>query len=126
MKLLGNSRKTDITFWKSGRIEISAWVAKSIGLHSGDVIDVFVDEQEGEYYLFVKLHAPFIGRHKAVAMKSNSAGNHFRANSKDITAFFLDECKASRYVKLACGEVCKLPSYGKAIPIIINNVIDAN
>lgn len=126
MRLLENSRKTDITFWKSGRIEISSWVARAIGLQNGDVIDIFFDDNEGEYYLYVKLRAPLIGRHVGVAFKSNRSGNHFRVYSKKIAEFFLSECKANFCVKLAVGQLCELPNYGKAIPIIINNIIDAN
>ena len=65
--ILGNTRKTDITFHTNGRIDISARVAGILSLQKGDVIDV-MDGGE-EFYIYVKLHAPTVGRHEAACSK---------------------------------------------------------
>ena len=49
--ILGNTRKADITFYASGRIDISARVAKHLQLSRGDVLDIMIDQDE--FYLYV-------------------------------------------------------------------------
>lgn len=44
--ILGNTRKADITFYASGRIDISARVAKHLQLSRGDVLDIMIDQDE--------------------------------------------------------------------------------
>ena len=60
--ILGNTRKADITFYASGRIDISARVAKHLQLSRGDVLDIMIDQDE--FYLYVRLRSPN-GRHEA-------------------------------------------------------------
>ena len=59
--ILGNTRKADITFYASGRIDISARVAKHLQLSRGDVLDIMIDQDE--FYLYVRLRSPN-GRHE--------------------------------------------------------------
>ena len=54
--ILGNTRKADITFYASGRIDISARVAKHLQLSRGDVLDIMIDQDE--FYLYVRLRSP--------------------------------------------------------------------
>ena len=76
--ILGNTRKTDITFRADGRIDIAARVASLLSLHKGDVIDVL--DGGGELYLYVKLHAPTVGRHEAACFPTHARSRHFRAS----------------------------------------------
>ena len=115
--ILGNSRKSDITFHCNGRICIAARVAKLLNLQHGDVIDIL--NGEGEYYLVVKHHAPVIGRHEGMIYRSNKQGNHCLASSTRLCRYILDECHAAEHIKLCCGELVTLPIYGLALPIII-------
>lgn len=119
--LLGNSRKADVTFCSSGRIDITARVAKSLNLRHGDVIDIMLDAHE--WYLYVKHRAPTVGRHEGMAFRSNGRGCHFRVWSKTLCNAILSECNVCGKVKLCVGEPVKLCVYGKALPVIIKNII---
>ena len=44
--ILGNTRKADITFYASGRIDISARVAKHLQLSRGDVLDIMIHQAD--------------------------------------------------------------------------------
>lgn len=114
--ILINSRKADIIFRRSGRINISARVAKSLGLACGDVIDIM--EDHGEYYLYIKHHAPVVGRHEGMVMRSNKSGNHFIAHSVTLSRYILSKCELYNTARLCCGEAINLPNYGTALPII--------
>ena len=67
--ILGNTRKADITFYASGRIDISARVAKHLQLSRGDVLDIMIDQDE--FYLYVRLRSPN-GRHEAITPRCSS------------------------------------------------------
>lgn len=114
--ILINSRKADIIFRRSGRINISARVAKSLGLACGDVIDIM--EDHGEYYLYIKHHAPVVGRHEGMVMRSNKSGNHFIAHSVTLSRYILSKCDLYNSARLCCGEALTLPNHGTALPII--------
>lgn len=119
--ILGNTRKADIIFYSSGRIDITASVAKAIDLQSGDVIDIMCGG--GEFYLYIKHHAPAVGRHEGTAYPSNQKGSHFRVWSKTLCTAILMECKVTdQKVKLCVGTPVSLNSC-KALPIITKNVI---
>lgn len=119
--VLGNTRKADIVFHASGRIDITARVAKSLDLQHGDVIDIMLGY--GEWYLYVKHRSPKVGRHEGMAFRSNGRGNHFRVWSKTLCNAILKECKISDKVKLCVGLPVNLKIYGKALPIIIKYII---
>jgi hypothetical protein len=119
--ILGNTRKADIVFHSSGRIDITARVAKSLGLQHGDVVDIMLNS--GEWYLYIKYHAPVYGRHEGMAYRSNARGNHFRVWSKALCNAILKECQASDKVKLCVSDPVDLYIYGKALPIIIKYIL---
>lgn len=119
--ILGNTRKADIVFHSSGRIDITARVAKSLGLQHGDIVDIMLDR--GEWYLYIKYHAPVYGRHEGMAYRSNARGNHFRVWSKALCNAILKECQASDKVKLCVSDPVDLYIYGKALPIIIKYIL---
>lgn len=118
--ILGNTRKADIVFCSSGRIDITARVAKTLGLQHGDVVDIMLGG--GEWYLYVKCHSPF-GRHEGMAFRSNSKGNHFRVWSKTLCDAVLKESGAKGKAKLCVGSPVNLPIYGTALPIIIKYIL---
>lgn len=119
--ILGNTRKADIVFSSSGRIDITARVAKSLGLQHGDVIDIMLDR--GEWYLYIKYHGPVAGRHEGMAYRDNAKGNHFRVWSKALCDAVLKECNVTGKVKLCVGTPVDLYIYGKALPIIIKYIL---
>lgn len=119
--ILGNTRKADIVFRSSGRIDITARVARCLGLQHGDVVDIMLDR--GEWYLYVKYHSPVNGRHDGMAYRSNARGNHFRVWSKALCNAVLTECQVDDKVKLCVGDPVDLYIYGKALPIIIKYIL---
>lgn len=119
--ILGNTRKADIVFHSSGRIDITARVAKSLRLCHGDVVDITCG---GEWYLFVKHRAPTVGRHEGMVFRSNAKGNHFRVWSRTLCRAVLDVCGATGdKVKLCVGEPVSHSVYGVMLPIIIKYII---
>ena len=116
--ILGNTRKADITFHSNGRIDISARVTGILSLQKGDVIDVM--DGGGELYLYVKLHAPTVGRHEAACFPTHSRSRHFRAWSKRLCQAMLPGGKA--HASLPAGDPVTLP-VGTAIPIICKHIL---
>ncbi len=115
--ILGNTRKADITFHRGGRIHISARIAKSLNLSRGDVVDIATDG--GETLLYVKHHAPTVGRHEGMVFPSNKRGYHCVASSATLCRYILSLCGDGDRASLCCGTAVDLPPYGKALPIII-------
>ena len=121
--ILGNTRKPDITFHACGRIDISARVSGILNLSKGDVIDVMGYDRE--YYLYVKFHAPVVGRHEASCFPTNRKGKSFRAWSKRLCRAILELINAaSEPVELSVGESVTLPGAGTALPIIYKNILN--
>lgn len=100
--LLGNTRKIDITFAASGRIDITAHVAKHLQLHRGDVLDVCTDGQE--YYLYVKHRAPAAGHHEATVFPTNRSGHNFRTWSRRLCNAILKASGTTDCARLCTGE----------------------
>ena len=57
--ILGNTRKADIVFYSSGRIDITSHIAKQLHLSRGDVLDIM--SENGESYLSYKRSLVMIG-----------------------------------------------------------------
>lgn len=120
--ILGNTRKTDITFHAGGRIDISARVVKTLSLQKGDVIDVM--DAGGEFYLYVKIHAPTVGRHEATCFPTHSRSCHFRAWSQKLCRALIKVGGASLCkVELSCGAPVDL-TVGTALPIIYRHILN--
>ena len=122
--LLDNTRRHDITFNVSGRIEISARATRALDLHPGDVIDVAIDEVRRECYLYIKHRAEKLsGRHKAQCHVTNSRVkkcNSLRAHSVELCRQMLDMRGYSAIqARLPVGDLIEIPGIGKALPIII-------
>lgn len=119
--ILGNTRRADISFYSSGKIDITSRITNALGIVDGDVIDIMMSK--GEYYLYVSVHASDIcGRHEAQCYPSKRGGRHFRAWCRRLCSVILSECSETTRVSLAAGEVVVMNGY-KAITIITRNII---
>ena len=120
--LLGHStRRSDVTFYRSGRIDITARIAKLIGLRAGDVIDI--GYEKGEYYLYRLYKAEdAIGRHEAQCISTHKGRLHpsrnLRAFSKHLTNCILSIAKADDIARVWCGNAVELDGHGTAVIII--------
>lgn len=123
--LIDSTRRPDISFYSSGRIDITARVSKILGIESGDVINVSTDGYE--YLLYVQLKASAInGTHEAACRPTSKRNTHnFRAHSIRL-------CKAMlKAVGTGLGEArlpIGKPFFSKeldstAIPIITHNLL---
>ena len=115
--ILGNTRKADIAFYASGRIDITSHVARHLHLQRGDVLDVLSDNGE-EFYLYVKHRAPTNGRHEATVYPSNKRGNNFRAWSHKLCAAMLQTCRANGNARLCVGTPISDSQNRTLLPII--------
>lgn len=101
--LLSNSRRHDISFYASGKIDISAHVARKLSLAPGDVIDIVCEY--GELYLYVKFRAgQYSGRHIGRVWSTAHGKGTFRTCSKKLTKAVLAgaEAKGER-LRCPCG-----------------------
>lgn len=121
--ILGNTRKTDITFRSDGRIDISAHVSKVLALQRGDVIDLL--DGDGELYMYVKFHAPTVGRHEATCFPTHPNSRHFRAWSQKLCRYVI-RASGSHLgkVELGVGSPTSLPAIGMALPIIYRHILN--
>jgi anaerobic selenocysteine-containing dehydrogenase len=115
-RIIGPTRRTDVSFYSDGRVELSSYVVKTLGLRHGDVVDVASDGHE--YFLFAAATEPRC-RHRAQCRETNPGGKHFRFNSVRLARTMLAVAGAQgrNYVHLPVGDV--VTAYGrKALTII--------
>lgn len=91
IRLLDKTRRHDITFYRNGRILITARVVRMLGLSPGDSINIAITD--GEYLLYA-LHNPF-GRHEAQCYPTKRGSHNFCANSARLTRAVLDASRTS-------------------------------
>ena len=100
--ILPPSRKHDITIHPSGKIDISARIARRLALSPGDIIDIA--EEEGEWYIYVKLRAgTYTGAHEGRVWPTNKSGGTFRLSSRPIAAAVLAAAGVQSRLRLPCG-----------------------
>ena len=119
--VLENSRKSDLTFWRDGHIDICARVSKALDLKAGDVIDIAVDEGfQREYYLYTRHTGGALnGRHAGTCRAVNGPRSRYlRVNNKKLTRFVLRHTGEQEQAHVMCGEVTDTP-LGRAMVIII-------
>ena len=124
--ILENTRKADITFHRSGRINISARVSRSLNLAHGDIIDIMAESAGRnivETYLYVKHRAPVVGKHEGMVFRSNKNGHHCIASSITLCRYIMSRCGGGDKVRLCCGTPVELQHYGTALPIIIKYIL---
>lgn len=119
--VLGSTRRPDITFHQSGKIDITARVSNAIDIQEGDVIDLA--EDRGEYYLYVRVKAcDAVGKHEGrcrPTKRSKNGGRNFRAYSKRLCDFVLACSGSHDRARVPAGKGEDIPTLGKAINIII-------
>lgn len=102
INLLPTSRKHDISFHPSGRIDISANVARRLALAPGDVIGIAAES--GECYIYVRLRAGrYAGRHEGRVWPTSGGRGSFRAQSKKLARAFLAAAGARGPLRCPCG-----------------------
>lgn len=118
-RIIGPTRRTDISFYSDGRVELSSYVVKTLGLQHGDVVDVASDGHE--YFLFAAVQAPQ-GRHRTQCRETNPGGKHFRFNSVRLARTMLEAAGAQGcdVVHLPVGDVAT--AYGKKALTIITHL----
>lgn len=115
-------RRPDITFHSSGLIDITAGVAKRIGLRRGDVIGVGIEG--GEYILYIRAKAGFHGIYQGRCFRSNKHGQYMRAHSVQIARAVLSVCgrSGSDAVRLYAGDTVT-GDFGTGVCLITKNPI---
>ena len=109
ISILPNSRKHDISFHASGRVDISAHIARKLSLAPGDVIDIV--QSGGEWYLYVKLRAgTYAGRHTGAVWSTAHGKGTFRTCSKSITKAVLAAARATGRLRCPCGSEMQIGS----------------
>lgn len=123
--LLDDSRKPDITFHSSGRIDITARVVKLLEICQGDVIDVMTDGLE--YMLYVRHRAANIsGAHEAQCYPTNRGRRtrNFRCHSRRLCQTLIAKVKPSASeLRLTAGELVNRPDLTckVLVPLITRN-----
>lgn len=113
VSLIKNTRKPDITFFRDGRILITARIVRILALLPGDAINIAVHNYEIPYqreqrqaclgsaecslnftkseYLLYAIHNP-VGRHEAQCYPTKRGSHNFCANSIRLSRALLDAC----------------------------------
>lgn len=114
--ILGNTRRSDISFSPNGKIDISSRIVKALGMGKGDVIDIMVEG--GEYYLYVSIRASAaFGRHEARCYPTQRGSRHFRTYCRRLCTSILSAAGTNGYARFAAGDPLMVNGR-KAIPII--------
>lgn len=101
--LVENQRRPDITFHGDGTINITAGVAKRLGLRKGDVIGVGI--HAGEYILYVRAKAGFHGMYQGRCFSTNKGNSHsLRAHSAQMARAVIQACGMTDSVRLYAGD----------------------
>lgn len=117
--LLQDTRLPDISFYASGRIDITSRLAKVLGLQCGDVIDISRDGSE--LYLHKRLSRKLIfGKHAATCRathKNVRTCNNLRVYYKPLAVQILRMAGVTDIAKLPVGEPVTVSGV-TAVPII--------
>ena len=107
--ILPTSRKHDISFHASGKIDISAHIAWKLSLAPGDVIDIV--QSGGEWYLYVKFRAgTYAGRHVGAVWSTAHGKGTFRTWSKSMCKTVLAAAGATGRLRCPCGSEMQINS----------------
>ena len=120
-----STRKVDVTFHESGRIDLSARVCRCLSIASGDIIDVWMDMDSRELYLYVAKRRD--ERHNTMASYRNEVKEckrgckYLRVQSKQITGF-VNRLTHSRKSGLFVGNPTTVQHLGRlGVPLIYGN-----
>ena len=111
-----------MTFYYSGKINITAHVTRALGLQAGDAVNIArVDKGWTEYYLYIERHAnDIMGRHDGTCTVTNGRCRNMRVFSCRLSRYILSLCHADDKVALCIGKAEMVPEIGLAVPIIIH------
>ena len=122
--VLQNTRRHDITVARSGRIDLTARVVHLLDIRPGDVLDISIDGCE--WYLYVRLRAPLIGRHVAQCYPSSRRGRtsgSYRLYSKQLAdAVYSATGRTDSVLRLPCGTPVTIANK-LYLPIIIRCIL---
>lgn len=121
--LLQSTRRPDITFHSSGRIDITARLVRMLGIGRGDVIDVKTDGME--YILYVRHRASDIsGAYEAQCYPTNNGRTHnFRCHSRRLCRALINAVRPSASeLRLPAGDPVETAGISQtAVPLITRN-----
>ncbi len=122
--IIPTSRRCDLTFHSDGRIDLTAHVAKALGIAPGDVINIAsTSDRHAEHYLYVSRRATeTIGRHAGTCRPAKS-GHYLRAFSKQLTTHMQRLCHVSGTLRLRVGTAEEVCGLGTALPIIVQGYL---
>ena len=124
--LLEDSRRPDITFHSSGRIDITARLVRALGIGRGDTIDVQTDGVE--YMLYVRHRAANSkGKFAAQCYPTNSGRSHnYRCHSLRLCKALINAVMPSAAtLRLAAGEPVETAGVSSqlAVPLITRHLL---
>ena len=119
-KVIGITRRSDITFHSDGRIDITAHVAKALGMHGGDVINIAeVSDHFTERYLYVaRRSGETTGRHCGTCRPVKHNGNYLRTYSRQLTRYALRKAGGASSISFRVGVAEEVEGLGTALPLI--------
>lgn len=122
--LLAHNRRHDLTFYASGRIDISSRIVNVLALQPGDVVSVAREADGLFFYIATKAndtapHFSYSGR----CFRHNKTSFSLRAQSTQLCNEVLKLTQCDNIARLPVGDPVHTP-VGKAIPIIIHNVLN--
>lgn len=102
--IIPQARKHDISFHASGKVDISARIARRLSLAPGDVIDIV--QEFGELYLYVRLRSGYYsGRFEGTVCATSKGRGTFRCWSKAITDAVMRMAKPdTTTLRCPCGD----------------------
>ena len=111
------NRKPALVFYKDGRITVTSWTMKMLGLEQGDVINLW--EQGGIVYLYGIKNPK--GDYKARLRGNNKASVlTCRCFSAELSRYVLDKMGGDK-CQVAGGEVKDI-AVGKGLELILRNI----
>lgn len=117
--ILGDhTRKPDITFHRSGLIDITAAVVKALGIENGDSLDIIANDFE---CAVTCIHHSVKGQFQAVCRPSKIGYHNMRCHSKKLTDFICDRFGADK-VRLTTG-MCIHRTDGSTAITLINRML---
>ncbi len=112
MKILSKCRRADVTFHRTGRIDVSAFAAQRIGIRQGDAINVA--SVKGKHYLYIACKAENMrGCFRSVCR--HTKGKTLRAYNAALACAMLAE--GEHDAAYASASVIFVKEYGRMLMI---------
>lgn len=94
--IIKHNRRPDITFYRNGRITITARIARMLSLQQGDCINVM---QDGQEYLLHVQPRPGCGNYVAACYRVKPGSNSFYCSSTFLCQHILEVAKCPDAVR---------------------------